>query len=432
MRAGFVTLQAALFIVLMGAYPGVLCADDTPPTPLDGAGTQTIRIHGIVIDVPPGTEVGQSTTAGIFTCSHNAQPIIWQKDEHLNATESVFSTALNDELAAAHYTLTGQSDDMFGDAHSGSGDELQLGGRVDSLKLDLCYTVIEGRVEKVKGTASMQVTWELYSPLDRKVIYKKSVTGATDDREDTKDLLALLSHAFKRAADALLADQGFHDLLIRDQAAAASSVSKPEVTAGPALILRRLKNSHVALTKRVNDIRPAVVTIFNSDGTGSGVVVSSDGYVLTDAHVVGGDKFVKLKLVTGREILGEVLRKDDKRDVALIKVEEAGLPALPIRESEPNIGEDVYALGASLGVYESTLTKGIVSAYRDGDQGKLIQSDVKVLPGNSGGPLMDADGNLIGLCEAGARISAGSDVPSGVNFFNPILDVLKALGIQLK
>lgn len=432
MRGSVILLAALLAVPLTAIYPFDLKADDAPtPIPLDGSGTQPLRVHGIVIDVPPGTEVGESATAGIFTCSHDSQPIIWHKDEHLNATESVFSTALGEELTASHYKLAEQADDMFGDAHAGSGDELQLGGRIDSLKIKLCYEIDYGKVQKVKGTASMQVTWELYSPLDRKVIYKTSVTGASDDGEEVKDLLALLSHAFKRAADALLADPQFHTLLSHDQVAA-SATSAPATAAQPALLLPRLRNSSVALAKRVNDIRPAVVTVFNSEGTGSGVVVSSDGYVLTDAHVVGNDKFVKVKLVTGRQILGEVLRKDSRRDVALVKVEETGLPALPIRETEPDVGEDVYALGSSLGVYESTLTKGIVSAYRDGNQGKLIQSDVKVLPGNSGGPLLDAKGNVIGLCESGATLAAGSDIPSGVNFFNPIVDVLRALDVQLK
>jgi hypothetical protein len=417
----------ALLVLGLAAVPSLAHADDDDapaPTPILGADTPPLGVKKILIDVPPGTEVGTWGT-GLFC--HGSQPVIWQQDDHFNVTDSVFSTALRDELKAKGYKLAEGSDDMFGEPGEGSEAALQMGGRIEDVKLELCYTILNGVIRKVKGTATVRVTWEVYSTLDRKVIYKTSTTGATEDDEKVSDVAVLLSHAFKTAADGLLADRAFHDALTA-KAGAAQEVPQQE-----ALAIPRIKDSRSPLSKHVNDVRSSVVTVFSGTGTGSGVIISADGYVLTDAHVVAGDKFVKVKLVTGRQILGEVLRKDVKRDVALIKVEESGLPALPIRETEPDVGEDVYALGASLGKYESTLTRGIVSAYRDTREGKLIQSDVKVLPGNSGGPLLDAYGNVIGLCESGAVIPGmPGEVPSGVNFFNPILDSLKALGVQLR
>ena len=139
------------------------------------------------------------------------------------------------------------------------------------------------------------------------------------------------------------------------------------------------------------------------------------------------DLTVKVKLTTGREILGEVIRFDRPRDVAVVKAEESGMIALPIRDSEPGVGEEVYAIGAPLDEeFSTTMTKGIVSGYRTIESFKYIQSDVNVLPGNSGGPLLDKNGNVVGISCSG--VSFGP-VSIGLNFFVPIQEALRRLNI---
>jgi S1-C subfamily serine protease len=177
------------------------------------------------------------------------------------------------------------------------------------------------------------------------------------------------------------------------------------------------------------DLRRAVATVVVEGGHGSGFFVGGAGHLITNAHVVEGLHFVTVRLVTGRELVGEVLRRDPERDVALVRVEEA-VPGLPVRGPEPNVGEEVYAVGAPLEkALHTTVSRGIVSAYRTDPKGqRLIQGDVNVLPGNSGGPLVDDRGNVVGLTVSGRLLDG---VPSGINFFIPIHDALDRLHVTL-
>ena len=171
----------------------------------------------------------------------------------------------------------------------------------------------------------------------------------------------------------------------------------------------------------------SVAVIFAGDGSGSGFLISDEGYLLTNRHVVGGSKYVKVKWSDGDETLGEVVRSNARRDVALVKVEARGRSALVLRSGPVRQGEPVYAIGSPLGeALQNTMTRGIVSATRVIDGQPIIQSDVAVTHGNSGGPLLDEKGRVIGMTESGMA-PAGS--PIGLNFFIPIDDALRALAL---
>jgi S1-C subfamily serine protease len=172
----------------------------------------------------------------------------------------------------------------------------------------------------------------------------------------------------------------------------------------------------------------SVAIVFAADGSGSGFLVSRDGYVLTNHHVVGGAKYVKLKWSTGEETLGEVIRSDRRRDVALIKTDAKDRAPLALRTGSAQPGDPVFAIGTPLDdKLQNTLTKGIVSANRVYDGLPFIQSDVAVTHGNSGGPLLDEQGRVLGLTVSGR---APDGAPVGLNFFIPIDDALKALALK--
>src|SRR6185437_11851939 len=120
---------------------------------------------------------------------------------------------------------------------------------------------------------------------------------------------------------------------------------------------------------------------------------------------------------------------DSKRDVALVKADVHGRSPLELRPGPVQQGEPVYAIGSPLGeAQQNTMTKGIVSATRVRDGLSYIQSDVAVTHGNSGGPLLDEKGRVIGLTESGL---APDGSPIGINFFIPIGDALRALALTL-
>jgi S1-C subfamily serine protease len=173
-------------------------------------------------------------------------------------------------------------------------------------------------------------------------------------------------------------------------------------------------------------LRAAVVTINNGKGTGSGFFVSPDGYLITNQHVVGDVTFVKVKIATGRELVGEVLKSDAKRDVALIKTEPIGAATLGIRTTEANVGDEVYVIGSPLGErFSGTLTRGILSGYRTLNEQRFLQSDAAILPGNSGGPLLDASGKVVGITKAGTFVG-------NLNLFIPIGEAITALSLEVK
>ena len=165
-------------------------------------------------------------------------------------------------------------------------------------------------------------------------------------------------------------------------------------------------------------------------GVGSGFIISADGYVLTNAHVVDGADEVYVTLTDKREFKAKVIGADARTDVALLKIEGGNLPRLTIGDSNKiRVGEWVIAIGSPFNL-ENTVTAGIISAKsRDtGDYLPLIQSDVAVNPGNSGGPLINMRGEVIGINSQIATLSGGYN---GISFAVPIDEAMR-VGEQLK
>ncbi|HEY0166653.1 MAG TPA: trypsin-like peptidase domain-containing protein [Jatrophihabitans sp.] len=170
-------------------------------------------------------------------------------------------------------------------------------------------------------------------------------------------------------------------------------------------------------------IRPSVVTIGVSggqeSGTGSGVIIRQDGYILTNDHVVSignGTGDLQVMLADGRSASAKIIGRDPSDDLAVIKVE--GLSNLPAatfaKSSSLSVGQTVVAVGAPLGLSD-TVTSGIVSnlsrPVRAGDQAQAVfaavQTDAAINPGNSGGPLVDLNGSVVGINAAIATESSG-------------------------
>jgi serine protease Do len=159
-------------------------------------------------------------------------------------------------------------------------------------------------------------------------------------------------------------------------------------------------------------------------GVGSGFILSADGYVMTNAHVVDGADEVFVTLTDSRELKAKIIGADKRSDVALVKIEASGLPVVRIADlSRLKVGEWVIAIGSPFGL-ENTVTAGIVSAKaRDtGDLVKLIQTDVAINPGNSGGPLINMRGEVVGI---NSQIYSRSGGYMGISFAIPIDEAVR-------
>jgi len=165
-------------------------------------------------------------------------------------------------------------------------------------------------------------------------------------------------------------------------------------------------------------------------GVGSGFIISADGYIMTNAHVVEGASDVYVTLTDKREFKAKIIGSDTRTDVALLKIDGNSLPRLVIGDSDKiRAGEWVLAIGSPFGL-ENTVTAGIISAKaRDtGDYLPLIQTDVAVNPGNSGGPLINLKGEVIGI---NSQIYSRSGGFMGISFAVPIDEALR-VSDQLK
>ncbi|RJF98397.1 DegQ family serine endoprotease [Noviherbaspirillum saxi] len=159
-------------------------------------------------------------------------------------------------------------------------------------------------------------------------------------------------------------------------------------------------------------------------GVGSGFIISADGFVLTNAHVVDGADDVYVTLTDKREFKAKIIGVDKRTDVAVVRIEGSNLPRLTI--GDPNrlrVGEWVIAIGSPFGL-DNTVTAGIISAKaRDtGDYLPLIQTDVAVNPGNSGGPLINMRGEVIGI---NSQIYSRSGGYMGISFAVPIDEAMR-------
>ena len=159
-------------------------------------------------------------------------------------------------------------------------------------------------------------------------------------------------------------------------------------------------------------------------GVGSGFVLTSDGFILTNAHVVDGADEVLVTLVDKREFKARIVGADKRTDVAVVKIEATGLPAVKIGDvNRLKVGEWVMAIGSPFGL-ENSVTAGIVSAkQRDtGDYLPFIQTDVAINPGNSGGPLINMRGEVVGI---NSQIYSRSGGYMGIAFAIPIDEAMR-------
>jgi serine protease Do len=359
-------LRLLLALLLVVATP-VFAAKQTmsqpepEPLPIGTNGTKTITFQRIVFRIVPQ----------IFEGSEE------------------FIIQANELLKASGYNVQGGDNPLFEEKEQAKAN-LQLGCIVKDVKLEH-YSLFSRK----NATMNLEIEWQLYDALQRKVIYRSTLTGVNT----TRDIPAkLMFDAFANSLKKLLADKNFVNLVSNSnppQAVTESSLSK-----FAPLTVDVTKNSNVIkLPEQMAKVLDSVVKIRVGAALASGVFISSDGYLLTAAHVVSGVTEVRVALRSGITLPAQVLRVDNPQDIALIKVAGSGYPALPLAlNANPPVGSDVYVIGTPADdVFVDSVSKGIVSGLRKLDDFDYIQTDASVSPGCSGGPLLNQQGQIIGI-----------------------------------
>ncbi|WP_309642803.1 trypsin-like peptidase domain-containing protein [Phenylobacterium sp.] len=342
--------------------------------------------------------------------------------------DPVVERLFRDELAGLGFKVAGDPSNLFKDDED-NGADLQVGLLITDVSLFACggFTSRDRKLELADvpavGSVQMSVEWQIYSPVESKVLAKIPTTVRLEFKDPRTQIVdAMLQAVVAGNVRALAASESFRTVVL---SAGPSPLAMRGPTAAPSIALPM---AQVGPARPLSEASGSVVALFAGDGMGSGFLVSRDGHLLTNRHVVGGARFLKVKWADGVETVGEVVRSDVGRDIALVKTDARGRRPLDLRRDGVEAGETVFAIGTPLDRrLQGSLSQGVVSANRILEGYNFIQSDVLVNPGNSGGPLLDQKGAVVGVAVSGIEQKG---VMRGVNFFIPIDDALAFLSLK--
>ncbi len=398
----------------------------------------SFALSKVVADIRRGTEIlhfpsyelGGSGTLCNYTYGDNSI-VNWRGGTAVfGRWDTELGALFHETLTRKGFEIAGDPSDLFGRQKSASSAEYFIGARITEIRGNLCesHHWWDGRpLGEFSGEIFMRVEWIVFSSLTQREVVRFTTDGYRNATKPRKDgIILIFQEAFAEASDKFAADS-------RTVAVASRKSPGDSLSASPSmapLALTGAPGSKLPLKIQVNKILASVVTIRVGTGHGSGFIVSRDGHVLTNAHVVGNASRVAVRFSNGVEITGEVVRRNEKRDTALVKLPLRTQAPLPIGSGKPKRLDSVFAIGSPiLEALQSTVTQGIISAFRtDSASGQsFIQADVSISPGNSGGPLVDETGAVIGISVAKYNI----DGAAGLGLFIPIGEALDSLSIEM-
>lgn len=425
------TLCPTLTLALALAF-GTAQAADLPPPPnvqqkqaisAQGADLKvTLSVDKLKVSILQGDDIG-GNSLGWF-CS-NRQPLV-ATETFLKLAGAYLSSVTTQELKRLGYPLTGKGKATAFDVDVNAAPDFRIGGILTEMKQEMC-----SEPSKAEGWVLYKIDWALFSEKKQKVVYEASTEGLGFSKEKLP-----LGEVHKRAAISSLSSFLSSPAVLEalksndaEPAAAAASAAAPgsaAETAAGALTLKGTPAAGGGALKNQAQLRNAVVTLETAAGSGSGFFIDKSGHLLTNAHVVKGSKYARIKLQNGDKAVAEVVKVNEQADVALLKTALTEGDSLALRGGAAlEVGSDVYAIGSPLGVLNNSMTRGVLSADRVLLGKRVLQSDAAVTFGSSGGPLLDGDGRVIGITRGG--VESGK----GFNFFIPIDEALKALQLSV-
>jgi S1-C subfamily serine protease len=374
-------------------------------------------------DIPTG-HIWRQDMEGIhyfLPCGNEVGLYRWTEDNNKIEGFDAFDRVFREEMQAGGFKSGRDPTNLFEEQ---TGSDLQVGALITDLRMKTCL-VSNIATSTYTGTAVMDVEWQVYSVSQGRILARITTHGGFQYKHvdkgivlsDEQDPFPIVRGVFADNVHRLMADEGF-------RAIATSSASS---TTGSSPLPPAMTLAAVGGPTPINEAVRSVVSIFAGDGMGSGVLISPDGYILTNHHVAGSSGQVRIRWADGTETVGDVLRADPRRDVALVRTT-AKAPPLAIRRAPTTLGEAVFAVGTPLRTeFANTLTRGVISGERRIEGLSYLQSDVAIDHGNSGGPLLDEQGRIVALTVS--RFEPDG-VGHGINFFIPIDEALKALNLS--
>lgn len=431
MRRWFVFLPLILLLALP-ACEGVKQAEDKAAiaVPKD-ARTVPIRLDRVLNDVKRGTPIGEARFGLLCIPGLIEDSTLYWGQGRGNMNDDEFTFAFRDELRSAGYDVVNNKANLFDDQGvEQSRTRLAIGAVITDLKANVCFPKSGWGSGRMRGDSYVQVRWQVQDRFTKTIVYETVTegTGKTASSLGTTYEDIILS-AFIKAARNLMADSGFHELVVRtgnepETSDTSNRQNKPTTIPARALYKNGYQQNIEAIQNNVFVVRDG------RDGHGSGFFIAP-GWGLTNYHVTGEAETVAIRTQDGKLYTAQVVSRHRGRDVALLKIAKANYSGIPIQRALPKIGNDVLVIGApEREQLQGTITKGIVSSIRqmdifgEGKKQSIIQADAAITGGNSGGVLLDHNGNAIGITVAADREA------NDINLFIPIADGLKWLNAR--
>ena len=393
------------------------------PAKMKKANMETISCTSAQIKISAGSEIGNvyRSNNGHF---ERAEKINWEETSDVSSDE--LGIQINNELNQFGYPVPGMEDKFRNEKKS---SRYQISAEINKLNFDkyihsdytrLPNQNLPGNIFLLKSTedksCKLVINWTVYDNFKGKVVFEKEIPTSVIANDNTFKVLVFksVSGSLKK----LLCDSGFVQAVRKKQ------TGNNDIIKNDTLFLEKPKIA----AEKLPDVVESSITIDLGGGHGSGFMISNEGYALTNYHVVGDEKTVDVILNSGIKLKADVIRRSEKDDVALIKLQGSGFKAVTVNTSEVIVGSNVIAVGSPSSKYlGQSVTKGIVSGKREFDGSVFIQTDVSVSPGNSGGPLINEQNQVIGIITS-KIIERGVE---GVSFAIPVEVALTKLGMKI-
>lgn len=296
------------------------------------------------------------------------------------------------------------------------------GKKIDSLRYEINADITHFWVLWKKfNPAAVMVKWTIYDNYLKRNVYTVETAGAADAGE----LKQLLMKCIIEATKNLMRDETFQKYLLNE--VSETNVSGSSVSVQKIFIPKVIAKEGVSNAEIIKKCISSTVTVKTERGHGSGFIITEDGYIVTNKHVVEDAKNIEVIFSNGFVLYPKVIMESTNPDLALLKVEGKGFPVLKLSVSENETGDELIVIGTpkdiSLG---QTVSRGIISGKREFQGSVYIQTDASINPGNSGGPILNLKGEVIAVATY-KTVDA-----EGISFGIPVEDVIKTLNLVLE
>jgi len=366
----------------------------------------------------PITGVESAILRGSKVGTFQGAPIKLDKESPFNELEqpdilaSAVATGLRGSWLEARVTRMGTS----------KGDESVQKAKIHlKPKLRSLRATLTGERSHCYGPVEVELEWRFYSSLRMDSVLF-SIPQTTTYHASGERASDVIGSAMAHSARLLPEESGLAERMSEHYGSGLALSKGGEVSmAKPTPI------PFASRKEMISALVKAVVTVQTEKGHGSGFIVSNDGYIISNEHVVGKEAVVRIKMQQGFTLDAQVLKTNKDFDLALLKVQATDLPALAIGDDKGLLlGEEIFAIGTPLDAnLGQSVSRGILSGHRELDGRSYLQTDVSINPGNSGGPLIDENGKVVGV----ATMKISGEGLEGLGFGVPISVALQMLNI---